>query len=83
MRQLSREQWQLIYSRLLHERHARRVTNEMLLRVQDTDTTKLGAPYIHNTFIPADHTQPSGLVSLLAHRIASDWLACKHWRAFS
>lgn len=44
MRQLSREQWQLIYSRLLHERHARRVTNEMLLRVQDTDTTKLGRP---------------------------------------
>jgi meiotically up-regulated gene 157 (Mug157) protein len=48
MRQLTKEQWQLIASKLLHERHLRRLTDTLMLRTQDTETSKLGttrSPY--------------------------------------
>ena len=40
MRHLSREQLQCIFSKLLHERHVRTLTNQLMLSVQDNDTTK-------------------------------------------
>jgi hypothetical protein len=64
MRRLLREQWQNVLARLRHDRHARRVTSQLLLDVQDKETSRLAESLLRNAGGPMEEAKIRGAKQL-------------------